>query len=93
MFFVTIQPYLNFAGIFAISRTNFYKTAMFSMPGGSNRTKIGGLNGYYFLNIFAQMSHNVPAVCDGLAARMRKGVAFPGPTNCGWNEPWEASAT
>jgi ribose transport system ATP-binding protein len=25
----------------------------------------------------------VPAVCDGLAARIRKCVAFPGPTNCG----------
>jgi hypothetical protein len=38
------------------------------------------------------MSHNVPAVCDGLAARIRKCVAFPGPTNCAGATAWEWSA-
>jgi hypothetical protein len=31
---------------------------------------------------------NVPAVCDGLAARIRKCVAFPGPTNCAGATAW-----
>jgi hypothetical protein len=43
-------------------------------------------------NIKNRIAHNVPAVYDGLAARIRKCAAFPGPTNCGWNEPWEAAA-
>jgi hypothetical protein len=34
---------------------------------------------------------NVPAVCDVLAARIRKCVAFPGPTKCGWSVAWEWS--
>jgi hypothetical protein len=29
-----------------------------------------------------KISSNVPAVYDGLAARIRKCVVFPGPTNC-----------
>jgi hypothetical protein len=37
-------------------------------------------------------SFNVPAVCDGLAARIRKCVAFPGPKKCGWRLAWEWSA-
>jgi hypothetical protein len=37
------------------------------------------------------MSHNVPAVYDGLAAQIRKCVAFPGPTNCGGVLAWEWS--
>jgi hypothetical protein len=45
-----------------------------------------------FQKISAQMSHNVPAVCDGLAARIRKCAAFPGPTNCAGAMAWEWSA-
>jgi hypothetical protein len=37
------------------------------------------------------MAHNVPAVCDGLAARIRKCAAFPGPTNCAGAMAWEWS--
>jgi hypothetical protein len=33
----------------------------------------------------SRSSPNVPAAYDGLAARIRKCVAFPGPTNCGWS--------
>jgi hypothetical protein len=40
---------------------------------------------------FGGISPNVPAVCDGLAARIRKCVAFPGPTNCGCSVAWEWS--
>jgi hypothetical protein len=36
-----------------------------------------------------KVSHNVPAVYDGLAARIRKCVAFPGPTNCAGATAWE----
>jgi hypothetical protein len=32
-----------------------------------------------------------PAVCDGLAGRIGKCVAFAGPTNCGWSAAWEWS--
>jgi hypothetical protein len=35
------------------------------------------------------ISHNVPAVYDGLAARIRKCVAFSGPTNCAGAMAWE----
>jgi hypothetical protein len=35
------------------------------------------------------IAHNVPAVYDGLAARIRKCAAFPGPTNCGGGFAWE----
>jgi hypothetical protein len=38
------------------------------------------------------MSYTVPAVYAGLAARIRKGAAFPGPANCGWSGAWEWSA-
>jgi hypothetical protein len=38
---------------------------------------------YFFVNTFqknsAEMAHNVPAVYDGLAARIKKCVAFPYP--------------
>jgi hypothetical protein len=48
---------------------------------------------YYFVNIFSTnskpMAHNVPAVYDGLAARIRKCVAFPGPANCAGATAWE----
>jgi hypothetical protein len=37
------------------------------------------------------MAHNVPAVYDGLAARIEKRVAFLGLANCGCSEPWEWS--
>ena len=37
------------------------------------------------------MAYNVPAVYDGLAARISKCVAFAGLTNCGCSEPWERS--
>jgi hypothetical protein len=46
----------------------------------------------YFFKIFSKsMAHNVPAVYDGLAARIRKCAAFPGPTNCGGVLAWEWS--
>jgi hypothetical protein len=35
------------------------------------------------------MAHNVPAVYDGLTARIEKCVAFLGLSNCGCSEPWE----
>jgi hypothetical protein len=37
------------------------------------------------------MAHNVPAVYDGLTARIEKCVAFLGLTNCGCSEPWEGA--
>jgi hypothetical protein len=37
------------------------------------------------------ISPNVPAVCDGLAARIRKCAAFLGLAKCGWKEAWEWS--
>jgi hypothetical protein len=37
------------------------------------------------------MSHNVPAVYDGLAARISNHGVFAGPTNCGGGLPWEWS--
>jgi hypothetical protein len=46
-----------------------------------------------FLNIYRNfikvIAHNVSAVCDVLAARIRKCVAFPGPTNCAGAMAWE----
>jgi hypothetical protein len=38
------------------------------------------------------MSYNVPSVCDGLAARIRKCAAFTGPANCAGATAWEWSA-
>jgi hypothetical protein len=38
-----------------------------------------------------KIAHNVPAVCDGLAARIGKCAAFPGPTNCAGAMTWEWS--
>ena len=35
------------------------------------------------------ISYNVPAVYDGLAARISKTVGFAGLANCGCSEPWE----
>jgi hypothetical protein len=40
----------------------------------------------------APISHNVPAVYDGLTAQIEKCVAFLGLANCGCSEPWEWSA-
>jgi hypothetical protein len=37
------------------------------------------------------IAHNVPAVYDGLTARIEKCVAFLGLANCGCSEPWEWS--
>jgi hypothetical protein len=37
------------------------------------------------------IAYNVQEVYDGLAARIRKCVAFPGPTNCGGVLAWEWS--
>jgi hypothetical protein len=49
-------------------------------------------NFFEFFNKFGQkIAHNVSAVHD-LAARIRKCVAFPGPTNCGGDFAWEWSA-
>jgi hypothetical protein len=42
-----------------------------------------------FTKILGKIAHNVPAVYDGLAARIRKCAAFPGPTNCGGVLAWE----
>jgi hypothetical protein len=50
----------------------------------------GGVK-YFFKKIPELMAFNVPAVCDGLAARIRKCVAFPGPTNCAGTIAWEWS--
>jgi hypothetical protein len=38
-----------------------------------------------------KLAHNVPAVYDGLTARIKKCVAFLGLANCGCSEPWEWS--
>jgi hypothetical protein len=38
------------------------------------------------------MAHNVPAVYDGLAARISKHVVFAGPANCAGATAWEWSA-
>jgi dolichol kinase len=43
----------------------------------------------YFPTNLAAISHNVPAVCDGLAARIGKTVGFAGPTNCAGAMAWE----
>jgi hypothetical protein len=45
----------------------------------------------YLQKSLGGISHNVPAVYDGLAARIRKCVAFPGPTNCAGGFAWEWS--
>jgi hypothetical protein len=45
----------------------------------------------YFCKNLGRIAHNVPAVCDGLAARIKKCVAFPGPTNCAGAMAWEWS--
>jgi hypothetical protein len=42
-----------------------------------------------FLTMSRRISHNVPAVYDVLAARIRKCVAFPGPKKCGGVLAWE----
>jgi hypothetical protein len=35
------------------------------------------------------IAYNVPAVYDGLTARIEKCAAFLGLANCGCSEPWE----
>jgi hypothetical protein len=42
-----------------------------------------------FQIILGGMSHNVPAVYDGLTARIEKCVAFLGLANCGGGFAWE----
>jgi hypothetical protein len=42
-------------------------------------------------NFWFSMAYNVPAVYDGLAARISKTVGFAGPTNCGGVMAWEWS--
>jgi hypothetical protein len=42
-------------------------------------------------NCQGQMAHNVPAVYDGLTARIEKCAAFLGLANCGCSEPWEGA--
>jgi hypothetical protein len=37
------------------------------------------------------ISYNIPAVYDGLPARIEKCAAFLGLANCGCSEPWECS--
>jgi hypothetical protein len=39
--------------------------------------------------MFRKMAHNVPAVYDGLAARISKCAAFAGRTNCAGGFAWE----
>jgi hypothetical protein len=47
-----------------------------------------------FVKNFKKIAHNVPAVCDVFAARIRAlRKQSPGLQKCGWNEPWEALAT
>jgi hypothetical protein len=46
---------------------------------------------YIFQPILAAIAHNVPAVYDGLTARIEKCVAFLGLANCGCSKPWEWS--
>jgi hypothetical protein len=48
---------------------------------------------YYILYTIdlKKLAHNVPAVYDGLPARIRACVARPGLVNCGCSEPWEWS--
>jgi hypothetical protein len=46
---------------------------------------------YTIFDKFSPISPNVPAVYDGLAARIEKCVAFLGPTNCGGGFAWEWS--
>jgi hypothetical protein len=43
----------------------------------------------FIQKIWFGISHNVPAVYDGLTARIEKRVAFLGLANCGCSEPWE----
>jgi hypothetical protein len=45
----------------------------------------------YYTNFSKKLAHNVPAVYDGLTARIEKCAAFLGLANCGWSEPWEWS--
>jgi hypothetical protein len=52
-------------------------------------------NGFIFVNTFLKnfkrSAHNVPAVYDVLAARIKKCAAFLGLAKCGWSEPWEGA--
>ena len=41
----------------------------------------------YLQQILGQMAHNVPAVCDGLPARISKCAAFAGRAKCGGEKP------
>jgi hypothetical protein len=45
----------------------------------------------FFPTSSKKLAPNVPAVCDGLAARIRKCGAFPGPTNCAGATAWDCS--
>jgi hypothetical protein len=42
-----------------------------------------------FYKNFKKIAHNVPAVCDGLTARIEKCAAFLGLANCGGGFAWE----
>jgi hypothetical protein len=44
---------------------------------------------YILQNFSKQMAHNVPAVYDGLTARIEKCVAFLGLANCAGATAWE----
>jgi hypothetical protein len=41
--------------------------------------------------LFAQMSHNVPAVYDVFASPIKETVGFQGLQKCGWSVAWEWS--
>jgi hypothetical protein len=41
------------------------------------------------MDSLSKIAHNVPAVYDGLTARIKKCVAFLGLANCGWSVAWE----
>ena len=43
------------------------------------------------VNLCKNMAHNIPAVCDGLTARIKKCVAFLGLANCAGAMAWEWS--
>jgi hypothetical protein len=48
--------------------------------------------GFSFFNqLLQKIAHNVPAVCDGLAARIRALRSKDRPPKCARSEPWERS--
>jgi hypothetical protein len=77
--------------VFYVSNGTYHNTITYAI--GSSKFFYAATDGGIpiFCKIPGFMAHNVPAVCDGLAARIRKCVAFPGPTNCAGAMAWEWS--